>query len=398
MGQTQASVASARDGSFGLGKLVAGSYTLSARPTAQAQRRSEDKLEVVETYFPNAIEEELALKIGLQAGATADGYNIRLQRVPVFSVRGMVRGADGQPAPDTRVMIGKRRSPASMPGSLGDLHSFLPGAERLNSDADDIESVMTAADGGFAFPSVREGDWMLQAESEWIRVGETDVQQVGYGTGLVSRRDVDGIELRLSKSFGLNAKVELMDEAKAPPNTFASLLLRPSGPGSYSFGTQDGEFGTMKFAQVVAGRYVVTPGTLGALNGLHLAAVYLGGVNVTGQPVDLTESSPPLRAVFKKGVGTIRGMLTGGPATILAIPRNSAEDPTIFSMEATPGVEFRIPGLAPGSYAVGAFDRVEGAGIFDQGTIQRLSTLSSAVKVEEDGVASVELHVNAWPE
>jgi hypothetical protein len=128
-------------------------------------------------------------------------------------------------------------------------------------------------------------------------------------------------------------------------------------------------------------------------------SIRLGDLDVTGKPVDLTEDLPPIRAILMAGGGPIRGTLSGGPGVVLAIPQADAADPTISYIQAEADAPFEIPNVAPGTYAVVAFDHVEGPAIFVPAILARLRTLGTAARVEKGGTASiVNLRLQPWLE
>jgi hypothetical protein len=407
--ETPDETTSSGDGSYAFEHLPKGTYLLSARPetkdvTKDAMKngaaQEKNRQELVETYYPNALDEDQSTRLKARPGAKLDGIDVRIQRAPVFSVHGVVRGADGKPAPNVKVMIGSRgRALSAMPGSLGPVRFYLPGETSLNPL---FENVTTKEDGAFEFSSVREGDWILQAESEWTYTPETksDLQLTGHVPVSVSGRDPDPVEILLAGTFDVKAAVEIDGDEKSTGPPPVSLLLQPEGQGRYAFGMPPEKAGDgVSFKQFVPGRYFLIPGFFGSMSSLYVARVYLGGQDVTGQAFELTATSPPLRIVYKHGASSIRGTITGGNrGTILAVPQKGSSDPTIVSVEAGAGTPFEMRGLTPGVYSVVAFDRVDSARLFEPAILEMLATLGSRVKAEENGNASVEVRVNHWPD
>jgi hypothetical protein len=88
------------DGAFMFGTLEPGRYTLLARPKAiePVAKREGSRTEVVPTYYPSVVDPAQAESIVVRAGAELNGYEIRLQSVPVYRVRGIVLSPDGKPA------------------------------------------------------------------------------------------------------------------------------------------------------------------------------------------------------------------------------------------------------------------------------------------------------------
>ena len=158
------------EGSFAFDNLQSGPYTLLARPkTGEPVTKHEgSRTEVVPTYYPSVVEPTQAESIVVRAGAELSGYEIRMQSVPVYRVRGVVLNPDGKPASKAVVELQAR-----IPGGNAD-QFLIPGNARQSFSIrtgelglpESEEPFVTASDGVFEFPSVRAGEWTVRAEGE----------------------------------------------------------------------------------------------------------------------------------------------------------------------------------------------------------------------------------------
>jgi hypothetical protein len=305
----------------------------------------------------------------------------------------------GNPAKGVAVRLARR----SAPSQVGGLMLTGQGSVTLSGSAgagDPEEGrVTTGENGSFEFPAVREGEWLVRAESEWEWQGapRRDVQRVGVTTAYVSRRDVEDLEIRLASNFEYTATLEWDPESARPPgNRLVGVMLRPTNGGAAAFGV-DKSGGLIHFERVHPGTYYVAP-AFGNASGSYVAAVYYGGRDVLGLPFDLTPTSPPMRIVMKSDAGAIRGTVENGQAAyVVLIPAANLHFDMVRSVEVRAGAAFQMTGLRPGDYYLAAFDRVDNARLTDPAFLSRLTVSATRARVEERANVSVELRVNRWP-
>src|SRR5262249_1615414 len=153
--------------------LGPGSYTLLARANGVAPISAQGgvRTETVPTFFPSVVDRVQAVTINLAAGADQGGYDIRLQASRVYRVRGVVLDIEGKPADKAVVELlpgfgnGHWRDPSFLEfGTTRQIFSIVDGPSE--SRAPEGEPVVTGKDGIFEFPSVREGNWAIRAESD----------------------------------------------------------------------------------------------------------------------------------------------------------------------------------------------------------------------------------------
>ena len=390
-------VVTGADGSFAFTKLLPGAFTLLAKPPA-AKSAVGGAPQTVATYYPSALERSQAQTITVRGAGEETGYEIVLRRVPVHSVRGVVRDEDGKPARGIRVEM------AQADGSSSRFRTLLAGVEFYLPPVPEFDfaddAVTTGADGAFEFPSVREGAWTIRAASDWKYQEDTrrDFQYIGQAPVLISRGDVENIEIRLASNFDLTAQIEPADGEQPQRIDWAMMLLWPESAGIEPSAGKANVGGTIAFERVYPGRYHLLPMASSA-EGAYVSAVWFGGRNVLGEAIEFTNRPPPMRIVFKTGAGAIRAIINPAAAsTLLVIPANYQSSGVPRSAKCLAGQPCEIRGLPPGDYLVAAFDRVDGDKLSNVVFLSSLAGRASSVRVEERAVAPVDLRVNSWPE
>jgi hypothetical protein len=379
------------EGNFEFNKLPPGSYTVLAKPkpVPPAKEPADNRIEIVPTYFPSAIEWAEAAPVIVRAGADASGIRIELRSLPVYRVRGVVLDDAGKPAAKTTVTL---RSREAVPGNSGPVFMNLGGSlTRIPAPelGPAVATTVTDGQGAFEFPSVREGDWLLRAESEWGYIEETkrDIRGVGKQAVSVSRKDVPDIGIRLITNFNLPLTVDIEDAPGAAGPRLVNVVLVPVDGGPAVLGTD----------RTYPGEYRVF--VLIFRPGFYVASVDYAGRPVSDQPVEIESGPQPLHVVLRNHAGQVRGVVEKGQAaTVLLLAASDAGTGIVRSVECAAGALFQFDNLHPGAYEIVAFDRMEDAKLSDPAFIARLHTMTMSIRLEEGPNASLELPVNRWPD
>jgi hypothetical protein len=140
------------------------------------------------TYFPATTDPESAESIPVLPGADQGGYEVRLQTARAYRVRGVVLDTAGKPSANTIVQLlpdlpamHEHQFAMAISGSptMFSLSSRPAGAQPAREP-----DVVSGKDGAFEFPAVREGDWILRAESE----------EINRGAAIIGvRKDIDDV-------------------------------------------------------------------------------------------------------------------------------------------------------------------------------------------------------------
>jgi hypothetical protein len=393
-------------GQFAFTKLAPGSYTLHASPDSSGahpvQTPVEDRTEFVPTWFPSAVESDLAEHITVRGGGNLSGYEIRLRTAPVYRVRGVVLGENGKPAPHAVVrnapdaeqsvslaLVGVGKSLKG--GPLGYFLAFRSGMV-FGGDG------LSAYEGVFEFPSVPRG---LRRFTASIESEDTAVPRAPepVTVSVVVDRDIDDLQIRFGAPFALDGSVELTGASAAvTPEAVRSAFVSLLGSGRTTKVKSDSGF---RFENVMAGEYRISaaPGVAG---GYYLASISLGGQDVTGRPVSLQAGSPPIHVVYKPNAGTVSGTVDtmgsredaeGG--TVVLIPQSALDSLAVDFGRACaigPGGAFEIESVGPGSYYAFAVNRLDPEKFFDPRIARKIASNAALVQVAEGSAVSIKVN------
>jgi hypothetical protein len=123
----------------------------------------------------------------------------------------------------------------------------------------------------------------------------------------------------------------------------------------------------------------------------YVASILLGDSNVTGQVVDLSASSAPIRIVMRTA-GTIRGTVEKGENAVVVLwPQRLVGGDIGMSAVCRSGGSFEIRGLAPGDYYAVALDRFDPREMADTLHLSAFAARAVPVRVEEGSTLTLPL-------
>lgn len=326
------------------------------------------------TFFPGVIDLAAADKIVLRPGVVLEGYDVKLRTVPLRRLSGVVADEDGNPAPEAGVLL-------SDPASKGSNGGF--------KTAD--------AEGRFDFDSAQDGEWRIFAQSV-----PSGPKLKGYLDVHVSRRDINGIEVRVTAPFLVKGFVDRDEPRDNDGNRkVTAVYLIPQGTSSdvqeSTFHELDGSF---VLKDVYAGRYRVLPA--GYVPGYYVASVWYGDREVTTQAIDIVNPPLPLRVVYRSGAARATGKVERGEgAWAVLVPQEEAlRDAHQFIRRAKCDSDgrFSVESLRPGSYFAFAFDRVEPEVLEDVEFVRKLVSRAVRIELRHGETASLELRPQIWPD
>jgi len=349
--------------------LRRGELSAPAAPSTEAAPRA-----WAPTYYPAAADPQAAQPITVSTGADLSGFDVHLQAVPLFHVRGVVLDTRGSPARGLSVKLVPPVANWWEPEE----------AEVISGDA-----------GVFDFARVRPGEWYVTAE---IDRGESSL--MGFAAAPVKDADASRVSVRLAEPFTLPGRVEgakAHDGEGACEATSVSLV---STETSHDTSGEAQENGSLRIPEVYPGRYKVE--ICGVAAGHYLAAVLLGDRDVLGQEFALAPGSPLLHVVFKADGGGLRGAVDQGEgAAVALVPAEEALLDPLFIATTTAGEggRYELTNLRPGQYQAFAFDRIGDAdALTDPVFIRSLAAWATAVRIEPGLAVTVDLKTVRWPE
>jgi 5-hydroxyisourate hydrolase-like protein (transthyretin family) len=352
------------DGRFVFPSVAAGVYAVAARP----QPKTKEGAALAPTWFPGFTDRTQAERVIVRAGAEVPGIEIRLRRVPVWTVEGAATDEQNRP--------------------LGKVAVKLRPADEWQPDQ---ASTVTSADGTFRFTGVRPGEWRLAA------VGSG---REGYASLAVDKHDVERLAVRLFPPFEFSGFIEREEprDSEGKRKLSGVYLVPEAGEGKQvmAFHEQDG---VIRFPKVQPGRYTIFP--VGYIPGYYVDSVKLGDQEVMARPVDLTNGAIPFRVIYRPNAGRVRGSVENGLAGMVAlVPQDEAllDGQFIRTSKCDTAGRFEVGSLKPGEYYAFAFDRVDRDALSDVSFVRSLRNAAVPVHVEAGKAADVELKLTPWPE
>jgi hypothetical protein len=358
------SVKTDRDGRFSFDNVAPGVYALASRPPATKK----DGTSLAVTWFPGFPSRTQAERVIARTGAELDGMDIRLRRVPAWSIEGTAVNEEGRPLAGVSVKL-------------------RPADEWQPDEA----AAVTAGDGTFRFSGARPGEWRLAA---------TGAGREGYMSVVVDKHDIDRAVLHLFPPFAMEGFIEREEprDSDGKRKVTGVYLIPEGGEGKQvmAFHEQDG---AIRFPKVQPGRYTIFP--VGFIPNYYVETVKLGDREVMSRPVDLTSGAIPFRVIYRPSAGRVRGTVEkGGLSTVALVPRDEAllDGQFIRTSKSDAAGRFEVGSLKPGEYYAFAFDRVDRDALADVTFVRNLHPLAALVHVEAGKSADVDLRLTPWPE
>ncbi len=383
-------------GEYRLAGLFPGQYWIVAMPPVDFRdyEKQEKSLagegppdtRYINTYYPGTYDAMLASPVTLKAG---DEMPVNFTLVPArtYRVRGIITG----------VTAGQK-----------------PSVELVSKAGDSIRASEVGPDGQFEVRGVAPGSYAVRASTPIESQSFTARQDVS-----VVAADVDGVKLTPLPSFTLSGHLRIEGGAAADLTQYSANLRQaelPDDPGFVMsqefFGTNApvDRLGNFEWKNVTSGNYIVQVYG-GNGQGFFLKSARLGERNIeTG----FTASGPATLdlLVSTKG-GTVEGAVVDAAvekavdkegdkvhpvanATVVAVPEEKYRKlPDRFEIESTDQHgRFTIRGIAPGSYALYAWQDLEDGVYRDPDFLKSQEANGTAVRVEEGSHQQIELKVS----
>jgi hypothetical protein len=332
---------------------------------------------MVTTYFPGVTELSRAQKIAVTAGAELTGFDIRLQKTRVYTVRGrLIDSATGQPPAGAAVMLTPRDAPFSgvvMGGSGG-----------------------RQPDGRFELRGVPAGSYNMVVRGAG---GAVSRGGVAHRERLDVTGNIDNLAIRLMPPINLNGQVVARDPEKSDVKNVRVTLADVEGmmnAGSRGGNKPDGSF---VVEGVAAGRYRITA-TAGA--GGYIESIKYGEMEVLGQEVEIAPGgAAPLRVTVNHEVASISVTVTRDEAvtqgaTVVLFPADRsrwAEQGVVRTAAADRSNAVTLSNLAPGNYLLLAVEEFEFGFWEDPEVMRKIEGRLEKVTLEKNGAPAVTLKI-----
>lgn len=381
-------------GEFEYDSLPAGSYTLAAKPDPIIRVQDGERLGTVTVFYPSATEPAQAVPILVRSGENVSGIEVRLRSVPVRRLSGIVLDEAGRPSAHATI---------ALLGHSSSARQTLMFSPSMRQDGDvtytigpvnppEIEEALSRDDGTFEFPAVEAGEWRLSATLG----ADSDAPLAGVASVVISSKDVEDVQIRLSGPFAVGVVADWGDGAPPKYAARASNLVELLPVDSQPRMNLDPEKNVTEIHGLFPGRYRILPFSLPPQ--YYGAAVMWGGRNVAGEAVDLVPGAEPFRVVYKSGFGSVRGTVEKGEgATIVAYPREAGDTALAHTAECGPDGSYALANLAPGDYYIAAFPHRSGNTIPWNALPAALVPIAATVHVEPNSTVMLNVQVNQWP-
>jgi hypothetical protein len=374
------------EGQFSATNIVPGLYNLRARPVLEGSilgRKPENLTPLpatppegerwmwAPTYFPNTTEIASAENIFVGEGSDLAGLDIRLRAAPVYRLRGVVEDNEGKPATGVSLLL----------------------LSEIGWGAAEVE-VKSGAEGVFEFPSVRAGDWRIEAS-----VKRDNIKKMGHAVLTMPSRDYDKARVRIEPPFELRGTIEGMPSIDDAQITV--MLDRTDVPeADRSPATREPE-GRLRFEDVYPGRYRVDAWVY--VPGHYLKSVLLGPKDITGQDVDLTAASPAVRLVLAPNAARAVGTVDNGAGAKVVFV-DTDQDVYVPGEAIKVAIcddqgHFTIDGIRPGSWHAFAFDTSDNmnTGAIRELVFKRgLARQAEVIHLREGEATNLKLRISPW--
>jgi hypothetical protein len=329
-------------------------------------------------YFPGTTAPDNAQAILVAPGDDRQNVDMRLERVNIARLEGVVTSADGQPTPNVTLSVGTAAGSSLM----------------------QLTAVMRVGPDGRFGTTMAPGSYTLLA-----RTTVAGAQQFAFAPVDVSGTDVRGIQLTLQPALSMTGRVVATGTAQAPVLTGQRMQMRAvsaaASGGSLapqiSPVTATGEF---TVANLVPGRYVIGSAPFfGASNDSvtwGLESVVVDGADVTDLPVAIAAEAVPKEVLITFGDRwqQLSGRMTDGAGkglsdyTVMVFPVNDAYwlhgSRRIITAQPDSNGQFTLGGpgpavLPPGEYYLAMVTDVSRDEQYDPAFLQ--SIVAAAIKV-----------------
>jgi hypothetical protein len=322
-------------GEYRIFDLPAGRYFVKINPPPLPGGNSPDSYAPV--FYPGIPQVTGAIPQDLTPGQQLRGLSFNLRKVHFATIRGKVI------APDDAKSV-----------NVGRLIATENGSSSTSSNVEDRT-------GKFEFRNVPPG--FIYITGDYILNGKR------YDTMLpvdVGASDIDGIELRPVPPGDVPGQVSVEGD---PAFDVSKIGVRLEGASSGHNDTSIssvGKDGKLLITSITPGRYRVG---LDRLRSLYIKSIQWGTTDITDSQLDLLAGIPPrteLAIVLGADGSQIDGVVTNensepsNGATVTLVPTGAHRSATFHKRDITDAAgKFTITGIAPGSYKLYAWDKVD---------------------------------------
>ncbi len=321
------------------------------------------------TYYPNGLDSTAGAPVEVGPGAEVHGIDIRLRKVQVFRVRGVVVNPTGK-ATATQVML-----------TVKDILTSVRGMSQAR-----------AQDGKFEIRNVTPG--LYFASARFSAAGGTPL--LATAPVNVAGNHVEGLTLTLSGGVDVAGSVRVAESDAQVTLTNLSVNVRPVG--FYMGGSGWGKVGDdLRFVVHNVAPMRFTASISGLPENCFVKSIKYAGQDVTEAGVDLVNGTP-LEFVLSATAGSIAGTVADKDGTpvvgaVVALVPKEGGGPYVNARSTDENGGFSFQGLRPGDYKLFAWEDLEEGAHNDPEVQKAWSSRAADVKVDPSGRQSVQLKV-----
>jgi len=360
-------------GEYRLFGLSPGKYYLSATP-AEGPRLYTGRQGYAPTYYPGTSDPASAGALELQPGTLLRGVEITLMKTRTVRLRGRVVDPVGPATMGVNVMLTPRE----------DADYLFERQLSANMDSQ----------GGFEFPSVVPGAYLVQA---FKHAGASKVYAASQAVD-ARGNDVENIVLELAPAAELKGYLRV--EGRVLANVAdLQVYLQPDGPNYAGWPggpvKADGSFTT---PNVIPTHYELN--VHGFPDDYYIKSAAVGGKDILEAGFNFTPgTSGTIEIVLAGTGGQVEGVVLNAdqqPATgasVVAVPDEPRRTQWRFYKEDHTDQygRFTIKGIAPGRYKLFAWEDVEEGAYQDPEFIKKFDALGEAITIRENSHESAQL-------
>jgi 5-hydroxyisourate hydrolase-like protein (transthyretin family) len=371
-----ASASTNRRGEYRMAGLLPGRYYLRATSSHPAPIAGKDKA-YVPLYYPAASDLARAEELAVRAGEELAGIDMSFAPFPTVHIKGRVI--------DTRSSSPPKGVEITLLSDEG--HTFFSPGQTL-----------TDADGGFDFPGIPKGSYVLVARLDIDTAPETTLW--GKKSLVVSDANVEDVKILLGPGVNVGGRIRIEGKASLDVSTLKATLEPQEGVTVNSLMpavenasiTSDGIF---TFHHVPEGTYNISFFPLPV--GFYLGEKEGLEVLETGVIVGPGHAAPSLELILSPASATIDGMVSGdgtlAGASIVLVPDGSRRSqPRNYRMSVSNRLgKFTFRGVEPGDYKLFACEEITSGAFMDPDFLRQYEDSGLAVHLEQNAHLSVQV-------
>jgi hypothetical protein len=356
-------------GEYRIFDVPPGKYFVKINPQRLGLNHAESERAFAPAFYPGTLQVSGAMMQDLAPGQQLRGLNFNLRSARFATIRGQVIGPPGSSL-NCGLLIATDGGSSSVGGGTED------------------------KDGRFTFRGVPPGPIFVTGGYSIAGQRYDTMMEVDVGSS-----DINGLELRPVPPVDVTGSIRIAGESPIKPSQISLSLEGPSAGHNQTSGATIRDDGSLLFHMISAGKYRVN---LGRLQNLYIKSIQWGTQDITDLPLDLLSGVPArteLSIMLGADSGQIEGIATteksepADSATVTLVPTGAHRSRPFYKTVTTDSAgHFTIRGIAPGSYKLFAWDKVNAnAVIYDPDFLRPYESLGEGIEVSSSDRKVIEL-------